>query len=110
MLDEQKEILNEEMKERLEHRGVLQDIQWLIDTKAGKNFVKYLFKNFEVGELPPVGINGDLLMDRLGFLRAGNSIFKIIAEANSEAAGQILGQIEKEKYAEMEYAFIKQNR
>lgn len=89
-----------ELKDRLEHREVLQNIQAVLATKAGKDFIKYLFRNFEVGELPVVGIEGSFLMDRLGFLRAGNSVFKIVSEANPEQAGLILAQIEKEKHAQ----------
>ena len=102
MLKNQEQI-NQELKERLKHRDVLLDIQAVLGTKSGRSFVKYLFECFDVGELPPVGFSGDLLMDRLGFLRAGNSIFKIIAEANSEVAGSLLGQIEKEKYDQIQY-------
>lgn len=93
--------LNQEMKERLEHRDVLESIKELLTTNSGRRFVKYLFKNLDVCELPAIGMTGDFLMDRLGFLRAGNSIFKIVAEANHKAAGEIIAQIEKDKYDEM---------
>lgn len=99
----------EEIKERLEHRDVLLNIQAVLALKAGKDFIKYLFKNFEVGEFPVVGITGEFLMDRLGFLRAGNSIFKIVAEANPEIAGALLAQIEKEKNAQTEYDQIRRD-
>lgn len=101
------DLTNEDIKERLAHRDVLLDIQAILSTKSGKNFIKYLFSSFQVGELPVVGISGDYLMDRLGFLRAGNSIFKIVAEANPEIAGQLLGQIEKEKHEQAEYEYRK---
>lgn len=101
--NEQTEIANEELRERLKHRDVLLDIQAVLATKSGKNFIKYLFESFEVGEMPAIGITGDFLMDRLGFLRAGNSIFKIIAEASPEMAGSILAQVEKEKYDKIQY-------
>lgn len=91
--------VDSELREQLEHREVLQSIQSILITKPGRDFIKYLFKSFEVGELPAVGIEGSFLMDRLGFLRAGNSVFKIVAEANAEQAGQIIAQIEKEKHA-----------
>lgn len=89
---------DEEFKERVEHQTALLDIKEVLATKAGKAFIEYLFKSFEVGEIPVIGLTGDLLMDRLGFLRAGNSIFKIVAEANPEIAGMILAKIEKEKH------------
>jgi hypothetical protein len=40
-------------------------------------------------------------MDKLGFLRAGNSIFKLVAEANAQAAADILAQNEKDRYAKL---------
>lgn len=95
--------LNEEMKERVEHRNMLLDIQAVLATKQGRSFIKYLLRSFEVGELPQIGLSGDFLMDRLGFLRAGNSIFKIVAEADPAMAGTLLGQIEKEKYDQKIY-------
>jgi len=98
------EQLNQEAKERHEHHAVLLAIQGVIATKSGKDFIKYLFKSFEVGEAPPLGISGEFLHDKLGFLRAGNSIFKIVAEASPEFAGVTLAQIEKEKHVEkLEY-------
>lgn len=91
------------MRDRAEHQQALASIQAVVQTKAGKDFVKYLLKAFDIGELPVVGISGDYLMDRLGFLRAGQSVFKIVAEANPDIAGQIIAQIEKERYAELVY-------
>ena len=92
--------LNQEAKERLEHHAVLLAIQAIVATKPGKDFIKYLFKNFDVGEAAPMGLSGEFLHDRLGFLRAGNSIFKIVAQASPEFAGATLAQIEKEKNVE----------
>jgi len=96
--------MNDYYKEQQEHRDMLLDIQAVLATKSGKNFIKYLFVNFEVGELPVIGLTNEFLLDRLGFLRAGNSIFKIVAEASPEIAGQILGQIEKVKNEQNAYA------
>jgi hypothetical protein len=102
------DINNEELKERVEHRDALLAIQTIMTSEAGRHFIKYLFKNLDVGELPEFGLSGELLMDRLGFLRAGNSVFKLIAEANSEITGQIIGLIEKEKYAQIEYDQVRE--
>lgn len=96
------EMLEQEMKERAEHRDALISINNILNTKDGKFFVKYLLKNFDVGEMPEFGLTGDSLMDRIGFLRAGNSVFKIIAEANSDIAASILAQIEREKHAQVQ--------
>lgn len=92
------EMSQEEVSERLEHRDVLLNIQAIIATGPGQNFFKYLFKHFEVAELPPVGMDGSLLMDKLGSLRAGNAIFKLVSEANPQLAGSILAQVERDKY------------
>lgn len=99
----------EDLKERVRHRDTILDIQAILATKNGKNFIKYLFESFEVGSLPPRGLTGEVLMDMLGFLRAGNSVFKIVAEANPEVAALLLAQIEKEKHAQNEYAEVQRS-
>lgn len=96
-----RQLSEEEIKEALEHREVLLDVQAVLATKSGRNFIKYLFKHLGVAELPELGLTGDILMDKLGFLRAGNSIFKLVAEANSEAAGLILAENERWKNAQI---------
>lgn len=95
------EKTSEEIKEAIEHRDVLLDIRAVLATNEGKRLFKYLFKSFEVGELPPLGMDGPILMDKLGFLRAGNSIFKLAAEGEAGVAGALLAQIEKERYVEI---------
>ena len=101
---EQKErdklIREEEVKEAAAHQAMLLDIQQLLGTKAGKSFVKYLFFTLSVAEVPPLGMVDDFLRDHIGYLRAGNAVFNIVAEANPEMAGTILGQIQKEKYVQ----------
>lgn len=93
---------SEEYQEAIEHRDVLLDIRSMLVSNSGRKFFKYLFKNLGVGELPEMGLEGNLLMDRMGFLRAGNSIFKLVAEADFEMAGNLLAQIEKEKYERLD--------
>ena len=100
-MDQQRTISHEEAMEIAEHQQMISAIQTVVQTKAGKDFVKYLLKSFDIGELPAVGTSGDFLMDRLGFLRAGQSVFKMIAEASPDIAGQIIAQIEKERYAQL---------
>ena len=85
-MDNQEAILNAELKERIKHQNTLVDIRNILATESGKRFIKYLFESFEVGELPVQGAEGSFLFDHLGFLRAGNSIFKIVAQANPEVA------------------------
>lgn len=108
-MDKNYEIEQQDLKERLEHRDVLLAIQALLVTKPGKDFIKYLFKNFDVAVPPEFGLSGELLHDRIGFLRAGNSIFKIVAESSPEMAGSILAQIEKEKYDQIQYDQTRSN-
>lgn len=87
----------EEIQERIEHRDALLAIREISATKRGKDLLRYLIKNFDVGQFPDLGLDGALLHDRLGFLRAGNSIFKLISEANAVVAGELLAQVEKER-------------
>jgi hypothetical protein len=97
-MDLSQEQINHQLREQAEHQHVMLAIRDVLATPSGKIFIKYLLKSFEVGEMPEIGLPHDILLDKLGFLRAGNSVFKIIAEANNVEAGAILGQIEKEKY------------
>lgn len=94
-------MAEEDRKAAIEHRDVLLAIRAVLATSSGKTFFKYLFKHFEVAQLPEIGIEGTLLADRLGFLRAGNSIFQLVAEADAEAAAQLLAHNEKERYAKL---------
>jgi hypothetical protein len=92
-------MTEEDIKEAIEHRDVLLAIRAILSTSSGKLFFKYLFKHFEVSELPEIGLDEQFLRDKLGFLRAGNSIFKLVAEANAEVAGALLAENEKDRYA-----------
>jgi len=100
------ELSKEEIKERIEHREVLLDIQALLVTSSGKNFIKYLFKTLDVLELPPLGLTGDILMDKLGSLRTGNSIFKLIAEASPDIAGDLIAQNERDKNVQIYQDYV----
>ena len=94
--DNDREIL-ELTKEEREYEELLNHIQTLLSTLSGRAFVKYLFKSFEVGEVPHIMCRGEDLLDRTSFLRAGNSIYKLIMAASPDIGGQILTIIEKEK-------------
>lgn len=96
-----RQLGQEEQKERIEHRDALLAIRQIAVTSHGRSFFKYLFKAFEVGNLPQAGLERDLLLETMGFMRAGNSIFKLVAEANPEVAGALLAELEKERYAEI---------
>jgi hypothetical protein len=95
-LEEQQAI-----KERAEHHAVLSSLQVVMSTKEGRHFVKYLLKSFDVTEPPPIGMQGELLHAHLGLLRAGNSVFKLVCQANPDIAGQLVAQVEKEKYEQI---------
>lgn len=96
-----KEDLEQINKDALKHREVIIALQGILGSKDGRLFIKYLLESFDVGILPEFGLIGEQLMDRLGFLRAGNSVFKIAAEANPDITGQLIAQIEKERYADL---------
>lgn len=95
------EITQEEYAERIEHRDALLDVRAIVSTSAGIRFFKYLFKSLEVNELPELGLEGNLLHEKMGFLRAGNSIWKLVAEANAQVAANLLAENEKESYEKL---------
>ena len=85
-------------KEMLEHQNVLLAISAILKTDNGQKLFKYLFKTLDVFEVPAVEMEGKILYEYLGHLRAGNSIYKLASEASSEAAAAIMAKIEREKY------------
>jgi len=93
--------IEQERKERLEHRDVLLSIASLIKTDEGQKLFKYLFKNLEVSQVPPQGLEGNQLHEYLGFLRAGNTIYKLACEAASETSASILAKLERERYDDL---------
>jgi hypothetical protein len=94
-------MTEEERKEAIEHRDMLLDLRAVLATVSGKRMFGYLFKHLGVCELPELGLTGDLLMDKLGYLRAGNAIFKLVSEADADISGEILAKVEKDKYAQI---------
>lgn len=97
---------NKEYQEQIEHRDVLLAIGVLLKMKEGKQIFSYLFKNIDVCCVPEEGLEGNMLHEYLGFLRAGNSIYKLVCEADYEEAGNILSEIERKKYDDL----IKQHK
>lgn len=89
---------HQERKESIEHRDVLLSIGAIINTDEGAKLFKYLFKNLDVTVLPPKEMDGKELYEYLGFLRAGNSIYKLACEAASETAASLIAKIERERY------------
>ena len=88
----------EDQRAAIEHRDVLLDIRAMLSTNSGRKFFKYLFKEFGVGELPVQGLEKDLLLESLGFFRAGQSIFALVSQADHTVAAQLMAENEKEKY------------
>jgi len=93
--------MDELQREALEHRDMLMDVRGVLQTSHGQSLFRYLFRHFEVAGLPELGLEGAILHDRLGFLRAGQSIFKLASEANPVLAGQLLAEVEKENYEKL---------
>lgn len=91
-------LAEKDRQERLEHRDVLLAIGAVIKTKEGQQIFEYLFKHFEIAALPPRHETGEILHEHLGFLRAGNSIYKLVCEAASESAASILAKTERKRY------------
>ena len=80
-------------KEAIEQRDAQLNLKAILATDPGRNFIKFLLVNFDVGELPEQGIEGVELHETIGFLRAGQSIFQIVSQANRKIAGEILANI-----------------
>lgn len=84
-------------EEKIKHRVLIQHINALLTTVSGREFIKYLFLNFGVGELPAPLTTGERLIEEVAFHRCGLSIFKVISEANPYMAGTMLAELESEK-------------
>ncbi len=91
----------QDRQEQIEHRDVLLAISAIIKTKEGLQLFSYLFKNFDVMALPDRGLQSEVLHEYLGFLRAGNSIYKLACEADSETAASILAKLERKRYEQI---------
>ena len=92
---------DQERKEALEHRDALLAIASLIKSTEGRKFFRYLFKTLDVAQLPDQNIEGNMLHEYLGFLRAGNAIYKLTCEADPDIAASILSKLERERYDEL---------
>jgi hypothetical protein len=103
-------------RESLEHRDVLLAIAAIIKTDEGKRLFRYLFKTLDVTSLPPDHMDGKILYEYLGFLKAGLSIYKLVCEAASETGASIIAKIERERYEDklqqfrIESGYLKRER
>ena len=96
-------VENEREKERqeaLEHRDVLLAIGAILKNNEGIQLFSYLFKSLNVATVP-TAIEGNLLHEELGFLKAGNSIYKLVCEADFEIAASILSKLERQRYDDL---------
>lgn len=57
-----------------------------------------MFKEFGVTDLPDPSMDGKILYEYLGHLRAGNSIYKLACEACYETTASLMAKIGKEAY------------
>lgn len=94
-------LTQEEVSEAIEHRDVLLDIRAVLATAHGRRFFKYLVKYYSPIELPPMGLEGAILHEGLGQLRAYNELFNLVSEADHDAAAQLLAENIKERYARL---------
>jgi len=85
-------------QEALEHRDVLLAIASILKSSEGIKLFRYFFKSFDVAKLPEQSMEGNILHEYLGFLRAGNSIYKLVCEADFEISASILSKLERERY------------
>lgn len=90
-------------KMRAEHKRIVDNIALVLATPPGKVLAKYLIRELDVAKQPELGLEGTMLSDKIGFLRAGSSIFNIFAQANPEVTGALLAQIMKEEQDELIY-------
>lgn len=92
-------FITEEQRERALNQIALQDVKRVLSTDYGQRFLKYLLESLDFGKYPEPGLSEALLFERVGILRAGYTIFELIAAADAELAGYLVGQIEKGRYA-----------
>lgn len=90
-------MTDQEKEEALEHAEIKKSIGAVLSSPHGKRFIKYLFKSFSVGEFPPVGMTDKDLLEYMSYLRAGNSIYKIVLESDPDLTGFLITEIEKER-------------
>ena len=88
--------------ELLEHETMVQNLSLVLNTDFGRGFIKYLLKHFGFGDLPAINSPENLRDEYIGFLRAGQSLFEIVSQADAIKAGLILAEIYKEKKDESE--------
>lgn len=101
-MDERLQQYQDELdqKEINEHVEAVLAVNSILQTEEGRKLFLYLYKSFGVGEINPDGLEGAALHEYLGFLKSGNSIFKLASEAHPEIAASLLSTLERKRYDE----------
>jgi hypothetical protein len=95
------DMTQDELEAATEHSDLLLNIRAVLATNSGRGLFKYLFKHLNITELPEIGVEGQILFEQLGFLRASNAIFAMVAEADPVQAADILAKVMKEKHEKL---------
>ena len=103
-MTERDKLQEYEERQYLDDQKLSQDalgaVTKILKTEEGRILFTYLFKNLDVLCVPEQDMKGELLQEYLGFLRAGNSIFKLASSADSETSARILAQLERDRHAD----------
>ena len=91
-------MLDVSPNDAMKKRKALRNLLVLIRQPEGREFFKYLFEEFAIGDLPPVGVPESVLYHDIGFLKAGQTIFELVAQADAHLASLILAELKKEQY------------
>lgn len=92
--------MTEQEKEQIEqakYQSILKSTQVLMSYPHGKNFLKYLFENFQVGKVPPVRLYGDVLIEQTSFYRCGSAIYQLCLEASPELTGSLIAEMKRDE-------------
>lgn len=98
---DKKQLENKELREAYQHQQMLVEIRNVLVTPAGRVFIKYLLKEFDVCEVPVFGLSDEFLREKLGAMRAAHALWKVLCEADPDQAAKLLAQVERERYAEL---------
>lgn len=80
---------------------VLTDIRRLMTVPEGRSFFRYLIEASGVAETPVIFPDEKMTYKYMGFLEFGNSVFKLLAQADPEVSAVLFTQIIKEKNEEL---------
>lgn len=87
----------QDLKDQAKYQSVLNSLQVLLSYPHEKNFIKYLFENFQVGKVPQMGLYGDQLVEQTSFYRCGASIYEICLAAQPELTGSLIAEMKRDE-------------